>query len=468
MEAVEETIILIASIVAVTLILAYTTVSYSNYSRYLIAHEELANIVFEAYGFTIGNSTIITLGNLGRVNAYVESIYALTNSSGKKINLNSILEYLTYTTPNSSKPIIINNRLLLEPGHVIIIIINGHYSGISVKACPTQESNTCNWVTLRWIITEYETSNKSEAQALGGKEGSVTIVVTNDSLSIPWSISVNVNGPGGYSYQRSGSEDYTWVQYLTNSLQYINSSISLINYLLKLGNSLIYRINGNYYECIAEPNSYGNVRSGSIIFTINCKTANNLLNWAVFLSGLASGSLTISDPTFTLNQGWNTGLINATSFNAQLTLTLRDCYYITGYWNTVYCPVSLNGTMGYWVVNLFGQGSFTLTARQGSTTPANPQSMSISWSSLKHLLYIILTPGYSQSPYYSSLIITNDSLGARWNLTAQPWGTQLASGSGNYQGTLGLPGNPVNLTISPLIQTVNVNGVDYTCFWKPT
>ncbi|MGC9227588.1 hypothetical protein, partial [Caldivirga sp.] len=362
MEAVEETIILIASIVAVTLILAYTTVSYSNYSRYLIAHEELANIVFEAYGFTIGNSTIITLGNLGRVNAYVESIYALTNSSGKKINLNSILEYLTYTTPNSSKPIIINNRLLLEPGHVIIIIINGHYSGISVKACPTQESNTCNWVTLRWIITEYETSNKSEAQALGGKEGSVTIVVTNDSLSIPWSISVNVNGPGGYSYQRSGSEDYTWVQYLTNSLQYINSSISLINYLLKLGNSLIYRINSNYYECIAEPNSYGNVRSGSIIFTINCITTNNLLNWAVFLNGQASGSLTISDPTFTLNQGWNTGLINASSFNAQLTLTLRDCYYITGYWNTVYCPVSLNGTMGYWVVNLFGQGSFTLTA----------------------------------------------------------------------------------------------------------
>ncbi|ABW01895.1 hypothetical protein [Caldivirga maquilingensis] len=214
MEAVEEAIILVASIAAVTIILTYASVSYSNYSRYLIAHEELANIVLEAYGFAMSNSTLIILGNLGRVNAYLDGMYALTNNSGVLIGVNSIMDYLTYTILNHSEPIVINGRLLLEPGHALLMIIKGHYNGISVKVCPTQASNTCNWVMLRWVITEYG-NGTGETQASSSGEGSVTIMITNDSLGIPWSINVGINGPGGYSYQRSGSGDYAWVQYST-------------------------------------------------------------------------------------------------------------------------------------------------------------------------------------------------------------------------------------------------------------
>uniref|UniRef100_UPI0025BA5C78 hypothetical protein n=1 Tax=Caldivirga sp. UBA161 TaxID=1915569 RepID=UPI0025BA5C78 len=284
MEAVEEAIILITTIVAVTLILTYASVSYGNYSRYLIAHEELANVILEAYGFTISNSTLIVLGNLGRISAYLDGIYALTNNSGVAIGINSIIGYLTYTVLNHSNPIIINGRLLLEPGHALIMVTKGHYSGISVKVCPTQASNTCNWVTLRWIITEYNSNGTGEAQAPNGGGGSVVIMVTNDSLGIPWSATVSVNGPGGYTYQKSGSGDYAWIQYLTNSLQYINSSINLTNYLLKQGDSAVYRVNGNYYECIVKPTGYSNVKNGSIIYVINCFIGSQLGNWAVLLS----------------------------------------------------------------------------------------------------------------------------------------------------------------------------------------
>ena len=467
MEAVEEAIILITSIVAVTLILTYASVSYSNYSRYLIAHEELANIVLEAYGITIGNSTLITLGNLGRVNAYLDGMYALTNNSGETVGLNSIIGYLTYTVLNRSEPIVINGRLLLEPGHALLMIIKGHYSGISVKVCPTQASNTCNWVTLRWIITKYSSNGTGEVQTSNGWESSVSIMITNDSLGIPWSISVNVNGPGGYTYQKSGSGDYAWVQYLTNSLQSINSSISLTNYLLKQGDSAVYEVNSNYYECGVKPTSYSNVKNGSITYIISCLISRQLGNWAVFLSGNGPQvTLSINDPTYIINQGWNSG-VALKPMSIKLTITWNQCL---NYPRAEYCPISLNGTTGWAMFTVGNSGwnvIFTTNSPTGSPTIVTGTfTYTLSWSGLSHFLYIILVSNYTNSPYIAHLNIVNNTYGAPWNITAQPWGNTLLSGSGNINNAiLKLPGNPVNITVTPPI--VYLSNYNLTCLFKP-
>jgi len=243
-EVVGEVVILVTSILAVGLVLTYVTVTYGNYASYITAHGELANIVLEAYGYLVNGSTVIILGNLGRVNAYVAKVYALGSNSSTPISLSNVREYLSYTSPQASNPVTIDGRLLLEPGHMAIAVVKGTYWGVSVEACPTPTSNTCGWVMLKWSTSTYTSANSTLTQGQLGpvNVGSVTIEVTNDTLGIPWVVTVTINGPGGYTYSKGGSGDLTWVQTLANSLQTLDTSISLVNQSGYAGGLSIYQL----------------------------------------------------------------------------------------------------------------------------------------------------------------------------------------------------------------------------------
>jgi len=331
-EVVGEVVILVTSILAVGLVLTYVTVTYGNYASYITAHGELANIVLEAYGYLVNGSTVIILGNLGRVNAYVAKVYALGSNSSTPISLSNVREYLSYTSPQASNPVTIDGRLLLEPGHMAIVVVKGTYWGVSVEACPTPTSNTCGWVMLKWSVSTYTPVNSTSIQGQLGSinVGSVTIEVTNDTLSIPWVVTVTINGPGGYTYSKGGSGDLTWVQTLANSLQTLDTSISLVNQSGYAGGLSIYQLGDSTYGCIAEPRGYLNVTSGVVKYTINCyRLPTSQVTIIAYYSGPGPAELTL-DPTWVLVNGWNKFTLETTPGPHELSYAANGVCWFNG------------------------------------------------------------------------------------------------------------------------------------------
>ena len=332
MEVVGEVVILVTSILAVGLVLTYVTVTYGNYASYITAHGELANIVLEAYGYPVNGSTVIILGNLGRVNAYVAKVYALGSNSSTPISLSNVREYLSYTSPQASNPVTIDGRLLLEPGHMAIAVVKGTYWGVSVEACPTPTSNTCGWIMLKWSVSTYTPVNSTSIQGQLGpvNVGSVTIEVTNDTLSIPWVVTVTINGPGGYTYSKGGSGDLTWVQTLANSLQTLDTSISLVNQSGYAGGLSIYQLGDYTYGCIAEPRGYLNVTSGVVKYTINCyRLPTSQVTIIAYYSGPGPAELTL-DPTWVLVNGWNKFTLETTPGPHELSYAANGVCWFNG------------------------------------------------------------------------------------------------------------------------------------------
>jgi len=330
-EVVGEVVILVTSILAVSLVLTYVTVTYSNYAGYITAHGELANIVLEAYGYPVNGSTVIILGNLGRVNAYVAEAYALGNSS-TPISLSNVKEYLSYTSPQASNPVTIDGRLLLEPGHMAIAVVKGTYWGVSVEACPTPTSNTCGWVMLKWSTSTYTSANSTLTQGQLGpvNVGSVTIEVTNDTLGIPWVVTVTINGPGGYTYSKGGSGDLTWVQALANSLQTLDTSISLVNQSGYAGGLSIYQLGDSTYGCVAKPRGYVNVTSGVVKYTVNCyRLPTSQVTIIAYYSGPGPAELTL-DPTWMLVNGWNKFTLETTPGPHELSYVANGVCWFNG------------------------------------------------------------------------------------------------------------------------------------------